>query len=333
MNLISIIIPVFNVSEYLDVCLTSLINQTYENMEILCVDDCSSDNSLNILEFYAQQDSRIKILKHEKNKGVGAARNTALKNISPESKYIFFMDSDDWLDLDSIKHMYEISKKNNIDFLIHKSLQYDNDQKIFFKQKYFEMQKINFLVNTTFDYHKIPKDFFFDMDVTVYTKFFSTHFLKSNHSKFSEGVIYEDNLFFYKNILNANKILFIDEYLYNRRQRVGSIIKSLDERVMDIFKVLNEILLYFIETKKYDEFKKYLLNYIFSTIIDKFNSINEKYKREYYKRMKRFFKKCYYNYKLKNDFEKFLRPYFISVLNLTLQYNNYHNFLKKWKKI
>lgn len=97
-GLISIIVPVFNVEKYLSVCLDSLIGQTYSNIEILCVNDGSQDHSIDILEEYAQKDSRIKIISQE-NRGISAARNAGLAHASGD--YVMFVDSDDWIDLDT----------------------------------------------------------------------------------------------------------------------------------------------------------------------------------------------------------------------------------------
>ncbi len=93
---ISIIIPVYNVEKYLRECLDSCVNQTLEDIEIICVDDASPDNSIKILEEYQQKDSRIRIFRHEENKNLGTARNTGLTNATGE--YVWFVDSDDYID-------------------------------------------------------------------------------------------------------------------------------------------------------------------------------------------------------------------------------------------
>ena len=94
--MISVIVPVYNVENYLGKCLDSLINQTYKDIEIICINDGSTDNSLNILREYEQMDSRIIII-DQKNGGLSNARNIGLKEAAGE--YIMFVDSDDWIDL------------------------------------------------------------------------------------------------------------------------------------------------------------------------------------------------------------------------------------------
>ena len=105
MPLISVIIPVYNVEKYLRECLDSVINQTYKNLEIICVNDCSTDSSPEILEEYAKKDRRIIIKKNPKNIGLGLTRNEGIKIASGE--YIHCLDSDDWLEL----YAYEILVK------------------------------------------------------------------------------------------------------------------------------------------------------------------------------------------------------------------------------
>lgn len=95
MQKLSIVIPVYNTAIYLKECLESIINQTYSEIEIICVDDCSPDNSAEIIKEYAAKDSRIKYIKHTENKFQGGARNTGIN--AAEGSYITFVDSDDYM--------------------------------------------------------------------------------------------------------------------------------------------------------------------------------------------------------------------------------------------
>jgi len=113
---VSVIIPVYNVEKYIRECLDSVINQTYKNLEIICVDDCGTDNSVKIIEEYAQKDRRIKIFRHDKNMGAGRARNTGVQNSNGE--YIFFLDSDDYLNLDIIELMVRNQNETGADVVV-----------------------------------------------------------------------------------------------------------------------------------------------------------------------------------------------------------------------
>ena len=109
---ISVVIPFYKVENYIAQCLDSVIKQTFPEIEILCIDDNSPDKSINIVREYAKRDSRIRIVQHKKNKGLGAARNTGIKNAVGE--YIFFLDSDDWLLEDGLQQLYETTRKYGV---------------------------------------------------------------------------------------------------------------------------------------------------------------------------------------------------------------------------
>ena len=114
MTKISIIVPVYNVEKYLKECLDSLINQTLEDIEIICINDGSTDNSLAILEEYQKKDSRIKVFS-QRNQGVSAARNLGIEKATGE--YLTFLDSDDRLELNTCEILYKETIAKNSDFL------------------------------------------------------------------------------------------------------------------------------------------------------------------------------------------------------------------------
>ena len=111
--LISVIIPVYKVEAYIAECLESVLSQSHRNIEVLCVDDCGGDGSLAIAERYAEQDSRVKVIRHECNRGVGPARNTGMDAASGE--YIFFIDPDDIMVEDCLKNLLQEAQKSGAD--------------------------------------------------------------------------------------------------------------------------------------------------------------------------------------------------------------------------
>ena len=111
---ISIIIPVYNVEKYIERCVNSLLNQTFQNIEIILINDSSTDSSLEICNKLAEKDSRIKVI-HKENEGAGMARNAALKIAT--GKYIGFVDSDDFVAPDMFKELYEKAEKYNSDLI------------------------------------------------------------------------------------------------------------------------------------------------------------------------------------------------------------------------
>ena len=125
-NQVSVIIPVFNTEEYLPKCISSIINQTIKNIEIICVNDCSTDNSLKILQNFSKQDIRIRIVDLKENKGVSNARNTGID--LAQGEYIYFIDSDDWIDTNYLEEMLTKIKEVNSDIIINANLvkEYDD---------------------------------------------------------------------------------------------------------------------------------------------------------------------------------------------------------------
>ena len=111
-NLISIIVPFYNVEQYIDRCLKSLICQTYTNIEILLVDDCSPDDTIKIVKEYVRKDARIKLLSYKKNRGLGGARNYGIEKA--KGAYLMFVDSDDYIELNSIELLYTKAMHYNL---------------------------------------------------------------------------------------------------------------------------------------------------------------------------------------------------------------------------
>lgn len=114
---ISIIVSVYNIEEYIAECIESLIKQTYKNIEIICVDDFSSDNSYEILKKYEQEYSNIKLVRHPANKGSSCARNTGLEIAT--GKYIYFIDGDDFIEKNLLLEMVQLIEKNNNTVIVH----------------------------------------------------------------------------------------------------------------------------------------------------------------------------------------------------------------------
>ena len=111
---ISVIVPVYNVEEYLDVCLDTIIMQTFKDFEVICVDDGTQDSSGEILDKYALFDKRIKVI-HQENKGLSGARNTGVEAANGE--YIMFVDSDDYISPLMLENLYKNVKQNKSDFV------------------------------------------------------------------------------------------------------------------------------------------------------------------------------------------------------------------------
>lgn len=205
-DLISIIVPVYNVSKYLEKCLTSLINQKYQQIEIILVNDGSTDNSLEICEKYKSQDSRI-ILVNQKNKGLSAARNRGLD--IAKGQYIGFVDSDDWIEEDMYYELHRMLIKEKCD-LVECAVNYANgDQlKIYEKGDNYILSgrdavRKQLLSDT---YEVIPR-------IAVWSKLFSASFWEKR--RFPEGYVHEDYFLTCQALYESERVGVVNIGLYN----------------------------------------------------------------------------------------------------------------------
>ena len=214
--LVSIIIPVYNVEKYIEQCITSILNQTYKNFEVLCIDDCGKDNSVNILEKYAEKDKRVKIIKHKENMGAEAARNTGLDNAKGE--YILFADSDDYLKKDCIELSVNKIIETGLDIVMFKSdILWEDTQTItsFWHKYYADFPEGYFTLNEN-ELCSLPH--------YSWNKIYKSSFLKKNEIKWYERGVYEDMEFFFRIFTLSPKTYMIDKSLYIYRRRDDSLV-------------------------------------------------------------------------------------------------------------
>ena len=275
---ISVIIPTYNVEEYIEDCLNSIINQTFKDMEIICINDGSQDNTLKILKEYETKDSRIKVI-DQKNKGAGSARNAGL-NIA-KGEYILFIDADDFIELNTLTELYGLAKEKNTDLIIFKSKNFINNPNEPFEEKYNEMEQIpSSFKNKVFSFKDLLKDFS-RIDVTIWTKFFK-HDLIEN-VRFDEDVIFEDNLFTIDYIFNAHRIYFYDKQLHHRRLRPNSLITNTHNRKhADGIKVNNRMIKKIKDAGYYEDVKEQLFVKNFTKISYRFIEIADEHKEYFF---------------------------------------------------
>lgn len=215
---VSVIVPVYNVEKYLSKCIDSIINQTLSNIEIILVNDGSTDNSGKIIDEYAKKDSRIKVI-HKKNGGQGSARNAGLDIAKGE--YIGFVDSDDWIDSNMYEKLYINAKEKSLDISICGRKIWSESNvlkcKIDVKNEFiYNLQKI--LLEYIVDYLLYP------YTVSTCNKIYKSKILKVNDIKFDnvENVGSEDALFNIDVLLNVDKIASTSSTYYNGIERMGS---------------------------------------------------------------------------------------------------------------
>ena len=255
---VSVIMPVYNVENYLRQCLDSVINQTLRDIEIICIDDQSTDGSLGILKDYAAIDPRIRIIT-QKNAGAGAARNTGLKVAKGE--YLSFLDSDDFFELDMLEKAYHACSTNNLDFVVFRSDKFDNDSKTYIPL-YYSIRKDLLPDKKVFNYRDIPKDLFKVFVGWAWDKLYSHEFVVSNNLLFQEQRTTNDLLFVFTALVKAKRIMVMDDVLAHHRISLQSSLSRTREKSWRCF--YNALLALREELKKagiYEEVEQSYINY------------------------------------------------------------------------
>lgn len=235
MTKLSIIVPVYNVEKYLPKCLESLIKQTLKDIEIICVNDGSMDNSLAILKEFASKDSRIRIIDNQ-HQGVAKTRNTGIEQSTGE--YIGFVDSDDYIDIDFFEKLYNSATKSNSDIAIASILKHKNFFNIY-NAKYTK-EETAITIQDKIKLCEDKKHFFF----YAWNKIYHSGFIKENNIKFSEGQIYEDVMFAIKALYYSNKIISVYGTKYHYIEHENSLTKYKDktgEKEQDLVKAYSEL--------------------------------------------------------------------------------------------
>lgn len=224
-NLVSIIIPVYNVDKYLDECLNSILNQTYKNLQLIIIDDGSTDNSTKIIEIYEKKFSNMIFLRQQ-NKGVSVARNLGIQYITGD--YVLFIDSDDFLEAHMIEKMVRKIKDENSDIAI-------CGYKTYFGENMRENKCVNLQVEKNKRYTNIDViNMMLEYKIRgfLWNKLFSRKLINSNF-KFDEGRYIEDWYPVFESIYCSKEISFIVEPLYNYRQRSESCLHRLTSKKID----------------------------------------------------------------------------------------------------
>ena len=233
-GLISIIIPVYNVEEYVEKCLMSLLNQTYSNIEIICVDDGSVDGSRRVLETCAEHDSRIKIL-HQENRGVSSARNLGLDHMQGE--FFAFVDPDDYVELDMYEKLITAINKAQADIASCSYCIEKKDKTNYLQNRLHVTEKT---VNAKKFFKYIYKrDSYKAVGGYVWTRLFRRTSFEKHDIRFDEDIQYgEGTLFLARCMVKAKKVIYINSTLYHYIQREESAVHN-NSRVVNNMWTLN----------------------------------------------------------------------------------------------
>lgn len=228
---ISIIIPMYNVAKYLDNCISSVINQTYENIEVILIDDGSPDESGDIADKWAQKDERIKVV-HKTNGGLSDARNVGIDHAT--GNYIMFIDSDDIVDTRICQHLLEVCKMNNSDIAICDAYHiFDNNELNFsLGDNVIVYQPQEAIENMWYQHSFLP---------SAWGKLFKRDIFKE--SRFTKGILFEDIDIMHELFFQANNISYTNAKLYGYIHHEGSITtKSFDKKDVVILDICQKII-------------------------------------------------------------------------------------------
>lgn len=310
---ISVIVPVFNTGKYLERCLKSLINQNLIDIEIIVVNDCSSDNSLEILKKFQKIDKRIVLIDKKENEGLSVARNTGIELARGE--YILHIDSDDWIEGDNyFKEMYETAKNNNADVVISDFyIDFNNEKVIYIQDQQQECSKEKY----------IEKIFLGESYPSVWNKLIKTSLYKKNNIWHPKNISLGEDLAVVPRILYyADKISVLNKaYLHYIKNPLSITNKYENKKVYEIYEVIkiNEKFFHKTTIKNINILKiNHLLNWLFKTRYDLGNEIYVNILLEFLKSIK--------HEKLRNiNFSKK-----IIVIYILKIFNNKYMFLFLW---
>ena len=215
MSKVSIIVPVYNVEKYLRKCIDSLVNQTLNDIEIICINDGSTDKSIKILKEYKNKDSRI-ILLNQENSGQSVARNRGIEIAKGE--YLGFVDPDDWIDLDYYEKLYNAASTNDTDIAVGGIIRVTGIK----KKKFLNFEKETLTDNTKlkFELCDVPEKSY------IWNKIYKTQKLKEINLKFEEGRIFEDCIFTPQALFFLGKMVTVPNTYYYYLRRGNSTVKQ-----------------------------------------------------------------------------------------------------------
>ncbi len=295
---LTVIVPVYNVEKYLRECLDSLLNQTFDDFNIVCVNDGSTDSSLEILEEYKSKDDRITVISQD-NLGVSKARNAAMGHITGE--YTYFMDSDDVIEPDAFETLYKIAEDKALDFVIFKIINFDDETGEKQPNKYYDMPYLKESVGEDiFSHADIDPHDVFRIAVTPASKFYRSDLIKD--LRFPENLIFEDNVFFIESFFKAERVYFYDEYLSNKRVRKGSITHSPDASFMDYIAISDKLIEVAKQYGLYDIYRKELYFKTLNNIFFRFTQVDDDVKVEFFDKIQKDFKSKRDEYANDEDF-------------------------------
>lgn len=263
---ISIIVPVYNTSKYVSACLDSLLAQTWQDFELIAVNDGSSDRSLTILNEYARTDKRIKVI-DQKNQGIGAVRNLGIQLAS--GKYITFIDSDDTIDPHMLACLYQKAEEDHLDIVVCDYIEY--------YEASHQKRRVNLPDFEPCSLKEAPQ-LLFDINSSPWNKLYRSALFHENHITFPQNLKYEDAYAVLLALWKAKKIGKVNEALMKYWIHEGSESTVMDQRVFDIFTILTKLKEAMTDDIHYDTIAPYFEYFVINRIT--VYMLQQKYQKE-----------------------------------------------------
>ncbi len=284
---VSVIIPFNNVENYIEECLNGVLSQTLEDIEVILINDASTDRTLEIVEGYLQKDSRIKLINITERKGQGFARNRGIEIATGE--YIGFVDSDDFIEPDMFACLYNSAKANDTDISMCQVREYDDINENYITSDYYSLSCLSSFQNDVFSAED-TKDCILDINVALWNKIYKREYLNNIGEKFPEGFIYEDLPFFFGTYLSAKRIQIVWKNLYSYRiNRKNSTMQQFNNKILDRLPMVS---LTYEKLKKVpylSDLKQRIQAWIINDLFHRYSLLKENYHKEFFFQMKKIF--------------------------------------------
>ena len=318
---ISVIIPVYNVEKYLEKCLDSIINQTFEDIEIICIDDGSSDSSLEILNQYSNNDKRIIVVSQE-NLGPSQSRNNGIE--LAQGDYLTFVDADDWIELDCLEKVYNNAILNGSEVVLFNAIEHRTNNQ-FHKRIYLPIDKNVNYDDFVFDYN-YNKQLVMNNMFVVWSKLYKTSFLKKHNIQFPNYIrMFEDIPFHIKTMLFAKYVSYLPEILYNYNKLNENSVQTKNNSRLEIFNIIDIVKQLLNENHSQKEFK---LNFLEFALLQSYENLKKssiELKKEYYEMMRSYFLNLRLNYDVLKNLSFRLHKFYIHVINFE-KYETFEKF-------
>lgn len=284
---VSIIIPVYNAKDFVDDCITNCKSQTMEDIEIIFVDDKSTDNTVEIIKSNMVTDERISLIELDKNYRQGYARNVAVERA--ESDYIMFLDVDDRYTVDCVEKMYNKILHDNSDMTVCKFYTLDhNNGEILKDHEFKNYTDIDEKLHDGFSYEDLKPIEIFNKCNVVWDKIYKKSFLTENNLKFPGGMFCEDDVFSFRAIFRAKKVSVLNEYLvYYRINRSDSSSNLGDRTTFDCFKMYSMIKEDLFSLGLFYRLESGFLIYYVNSFLFFYKSLKRQYKKEFFYKMQK----------------------------------------------